>query len=320
VIKNFEYMNLLPKKLSEFGELKHGVAMSNYTTLHIGGPVQFLIEVTETEKLLSLLVFLTGEGIAYHLLGGGSNVLWQDAGFEGVVIKVRSSKSEVRGDTLCVDAGTPLATAVTTAIKHNLDKLVWAAGVPGTVGGAVRGNAGAMDSDTGKTLKSVDVWRNGEVITLKPETCGFSYRDSVFKHSSDIILSATYQLVPGDKVVMMRRMADFLKQRTGKYPALPSAGSFFKNVSFADWKGEISKLPEHFAKAQKVPAGWISEQNGLKGYRVGGAMLSKEHGNFIVNVDNALQADVLAVVDEIQHRAYTNFGITLEPEVVIIKK
>jgi UDP-N-acetylmuramate dehydrogenase len=312
-------MIALDKKLAEFGDVYSAQLMSKYTTLHIGGPVQFLIEVAETEKLVALLAFLAGEGIVCHLLGGGSNMLWQDAEFEGVVIKVRSSKSEVRGDTLSVDAGTSLATAVTTAIKHNLDGLVWAAGVPGTVGGAVRGNAGAMDSDTGKTLKSVDVWRNGEVITLKPETCGFSYRDSVFKHSSDIILSATYQLVPGDKAVMMKRMADFLKQRAGKYPALPSAGSFFKNVSFADWKGDVTKLPEHFVKTQKVPAGWINEQNGLKGYRVGGAMLSKEHGNFIVNVDKATQADVLAVVDEIQHRAYTNFGITLEPEVVIVK-
>ncbi len=312
-------MIALNKKLAEFGVAHFAQSMSKFTTLHIGGPVQFLIEVTDTEKLVALLAFLTGEGIAYHLLGGGSNVLWQDEVFEGVVIKVRSSKSEVRGDTLCVDAGTPLATAVTTAIKHSLDGLVWAAGVPGTVGGAVRGNAGAMDSDTGKTLKSVDVWRNGDVLTLKPEDCGFSYRDSTFKHSNEIILSATYQLVPGDKAVMMKRMADFLKQRTGKYPALPSAGSFFKNVSFSDWKHDVAKLPEHFSATHKVPAGWINEQNGLKGYRVGGAMLSKEHGNFIVNVDNATQADVLAVVDEIQHRAYTNFGITLEPEVVIVK-
>lgn len=312
-------MFALAKKIKEFGEITPNARMSKYTTLHIGGAVQFVVEILETEKFIGLLKFLAGENIPYRLLGGGSNTLWQDEPFEGVVIKPMNSKITIEGETLTASAGASLAALVTTAIKNGLEGLVWAAGVPGTVGGAVRGNAGAMHSDTGRTLKSVEVWRNGDVVTVKPEECGFTYRDSVFKHSADIILSATYQLSMGDKTNMMKRMMEYLKQRTGKYPSLPSAGSFFKNVAFKDWKGDLSSLPEHFAQTQKVPAGWINESNGLKGFRIGGAMLSKEHGNFIVNVDNALQSDVLAVVEEINHRAYTNFGVTLEPEVVIIK-
>lgn len=312
-------MTVFKKKLSEFGTVRSGQSMSKYTTLHIGGVVEYMVEVDSAERLAALLSFATGEGVPYVLLGGGSNMLWQDVAFEGIVIKPMGSAPQIQGDTMTVYAGCSLATAVTTAIKNGLDGLVWAAGVPGTVGGAVRGNAGAMDSDTARSLKSVEVWRDGETITLAPDACGFSYRDSFFKHSSDVIISARYQLVSGDKTAMMKRMMDFLKQRNGKYPSLPSAGSFFKNLDFKDWKGDIGALPEHFFVARKIPAGWINEKNGLKGHRVGGAMVSKEHGNFIVNVDNATQADVLALVEEINHRAYTTFGVTLEPEVVIVR-
>jgi UDP-N-acetylmuramate dehydrogenase len=309
----------LSQNLKQFGSVKTGAIMSKFTTLHIGGQVDFLVEVSSSEMLAKLLSFVVGEGIPYYLLGGGSNLLWQDEPFHGVVIKLSAEQPVIKDGLLVAGAGCSLATVVNVAVKNGLGGLEWAAGVPGTVGGAVRGNAGAMDSDTGKSLRQVDVWRDGEVLTLQSEACGFSYRDSMFKRNSDVILMAYYQTIPGDKVALMQKIMGYIKQRNGKYPALPSAGSFFKNVDFKNWKGEFSKLPEQFAKAGKVPAGWVNEQNALKGYRIGGAMVSKEHGNFIVNVDNASQADVRALVEEINRRAYTNFGIELEPEVILVR-
>ncbi len=313
-------MDILYKKLQEFGRVRTNAVMAKYTTLHIGGSVQFLLELADSTKLSTLLNFLSGEGVPYFLLGGGSNLLWQDEAWEGVVIKMPSSKPLVLSDgRIEAVAGMPLALLVTTAVQHGLSGLEWAAGVPGTVGGAVRGNAGAMDSDTAHSLEKVEVWRDGEVIELAAAECGFGYRDSIFKHTQDVVIRAWYNTSHGDKIELMKKIQGYIKQRNGHYPALPSAGSFFKNIPFSAWVKGLDSLPDSFKLKQQVPAGWISEQNGLKGYAVGGAMVSKEHGNFLVNTGGATQADILAVVEEVQRRAYTTFGVNLEAEVQIIK-
>ena len=312
-------MTELYKQLKNYGHVKQGALMSKYTTFHIGGPVQFLLEVSETDKLVAVLNWLTGEGIPYFILGGGSNLLWQDDEWEGVVIKVSSIKYQVSSTAIEVDSGVSLSKLVVLAVQNSLSGLEWAAGVPGTVGGAVRGNAGAMVSDTASSLLKVEVWRDGEVIQLNPEECGFGYRGSNFKHNQDVILRAWYKTMPGDKTRLMQTIQGYIKQRNGHYPPFPSAGSFFKNIDFKNWPGELSKLPETFKQKEQVPVGWINEQNDLKGYTVGGAMVSKEHGNFLINPKGATQADVLAIVEEVKQRAYTNFGVTLEPEVNIQK-
>ncbi len=320
-------MNIVTTTLKQFGRLSVNALMSKYTTLHIGGSAQFFIEVTETEKFVELLRFLVGEGIPYYLLGGGSNMLWQDELFEGVVVKVATGRVDfLPGEVLKVDAGVASTALVMNSIKHKLRGLEWAMGLPGTIGGAVRGNAGAPwkdliegNGDIASLARSVSVFRDGEVIDIPAAECAFAYRDSIFKHSADIVLSAEFQLEPGNPQTSLAIVQEINRRRAAHYPKLPSAGSFFKNVDFKDWPGDIEKLPEHFARTKKVPSGWINEQNGLKGYRVGGAMVSNEHGNFIVNVDNATQADVLNLVEEINRRAYTTFGVTLEPEVMIIR-
>ena len=313
-------MDSLYTHLKQFGHVKPNAALAKLTTFHIGGQVQFLIQVTETEKVVELLNFLTGEGIPYFILGGGSNTIWQDDLYEGVVIKMQNATIKNQNDTISADAGAPLAAVVTNFMQNSLSGMEWAAGVPGTVGGAVRGNAGAMDSDTSRSVEKIVVWRDGEVVELKPEECGYGYRESIFKHNQDIVLQAVYKTKPGDKKEILKHIQENIKGRNGKYPAKPSAGSFFKNVDFKDWKGDLAKLPEHFSKAQKVPAGWINEQNGLKGFQIGGAMISKEHGNFLINfTGEATQADVIALKEEAQKRAMENFGVELEPEVVIVE-
>ena len=310
---------MLHQQLKTYGHVKQGAPMSKYTTFHIGGSVQFLLEVSETDKLVAVLNWLTGEGIPYFILGGGSNLLWQDDEWEGVVIKVSSIKYQVASSVIEVDSGIPLSKLVMLAVQNSLSGLEWGAGVPGTVGGAVRGNAGAMGSNTASCLVKVEVWRDGEVIQLTPAECGFGYRDSNFKHNQDVILRAWYKTVSGDKVQMMQTIQGYIKQRNGHYPPFPSAGSFFKNIDFKNWPGDRSQLPDNFKQKQQVPVGWINEQNGLKGYTVGGAMVSKEHGNFLINSKGATQADVLSIVEEVKQRAYTNYKVELEAEVCIKK-
>ncbi len=310
-------MQELYKELKNYGHVRPGALMSKYTTFHIGGPVQFMVEVKENDKLVVLLNYLMGEGISYFVLGGGSNLLWQDDEWEGVVIKVQSEKIKVQNNVIEAEAGASFAAMVMTAVQNNLAGLEWAAGMPGTVGGAVRGNAGAMESDTGRSLERIEVWRDGEVMILKPEDCEYGYRDSAFKRNTDVILRAWFKTVPGDKIALMQTMQATIRGRNGKYPASPSAGSFFKNIDVSAWSGDRSKLPEKFLTTGKIPAGWINEQNGLKGFAVGGAKVSDEHGNFLINYNGATQQDVLGVVEEVQKRVYDTFKVALDTEVVI---
>ncbi len=310
-------MQELYKQLKEYGHVRPGALMARYTTFHIGGPVQFMVEVQETEKLVALLNYLMGEGVPYFVLGGGSNLLWQDDEWEGVVIKIETRKMQLEGQEIMAEAGAAFAAMVMLAVQNNLAGLEWAAGMPGSVGGAVRGNAGAMDSDTSRSLEKIEVWRDGEIIILKPEDCEYGYRDSAFKRNTDVVLRAWFKTTPGDKIALMQTMQATIKGRNGKYPASPSAGSFFKNIDVSAWTGDKTKLPEQFLKSGKIPAGWINEQNGLKGFAVGGAKVSDEHGNFLINYDKATQSDVLGVVEEVQKRVYDTFKTELEPEVVI---
>lgn len=311
-------MHGLKEKLQDFGEVKANAPLAKFTTFKIGGPAEWLVEVSDTERFVRLLTFLSGEGIDFFVLGGGSNLLLPDEGIPGVVIRVKTSGLAVAGVDMTAEAGVSFAVLVNQAVKNSLSGLEWAAGLPGTVGGAVRGNAGAMGGDVAGVLKKVTAWRDGETVELSPSECAFGYRDSIFKHGGGVVLSAVFALTPGDQRASVARMQDIVKKRNGHYPPFPSGGSFFKNVQLKDWPQDVSALPAAFVEQGRVPAGWLCEQANLKSFRIGGAMVSREHGNFLINFDHATQADMLAVVEEVKKRVYTTFGVELEEEVHII--
>ncbi len=317
------------KTLQKFGRVKVNAPLAKFTTFKIGGPAAFLVVVEERKKLIGLLNFLSAEGIDCLILGGGANVVLPDEGWGGVVIKVESRKSKVstqgglgESQTIEVEAGMDLSQLVQLSTQHNLAGLEWAAGIPGTVGGAIRGNAGARYAFTGGEIKdSIEtafVWRDGEVLELTPAECSFGYRDSIFKHNHDVILAGRFALKPGNRAENIAMTQKIIAERKGKQASAPSAGSFFKNVPLERWKKDQSLLPERFLNYKKIAAGWLIEQAGLKGFQVGNAMVSREHGNFIINRGDATQADVLGVVEEVKTRVYNKFGIELEEEVQII--
>ncbi len=315
-------MDSIPKQLKQFGTVKINAPLAKFCTFKIGGPAWYFITVTETQKLVDLLSFLSGRGIAYLILGSGANILFSDEGFHGAVIHIALDQFKVEGTSLIVDSGVSLKKAVDTSVGHALSGFEWAAGIPGTVGGAIRGNAGARYAYAGGEMKdavvSVTVWRDGEVIELDKEECGFGYRDSNFKHNHDVILSAQFKLYSGNPLDSLATIQKIIEERQTKQSSSPSAGSFFKNVPLANWKLDMSLLPERFIQYKKIAAGWLIEQVGLKGFRSGDAVVSAEHGNFIINVGQATQADVLKVVEEVVGRVYTTFKVELEPEVQII--
>jgi UDP-N-acetylmuramate dehydrogenase len=305
-------------RLKQFGHVRSNYSVAKYTTFQIGGPAQFFVEVTETSKLIELLNFLNSEGVSFFILGGGSNTLWRDEPYEGVVIKVQTTGLNILDQSIEAEAGVPLSVVMNTALKQSWSGLEWAAGLPGTVGGAVRGNAGAMWSDTAHSIEKVEVWRDGEVLELQPAECDFGYRTSIFKYTTNnVVLRAWYKFLPGDKTKMMSEISSYLKARAGKYPPLPSGGSFFKNIPIDRWKNK-EDLPPEFIKIGKVPAGWIIEKAGLKGLVENGYMVSKEHGNFVVNFNKGTQEDVRKLVEKVKEEVYTKFGVELEPEVNIV--
>lgn len=298
--------------------------LAKFTTFKIGGPADLYIEVESEDKLVGLLDFLSGAGVDYLMLGGGSNLLVPDDGFRGVVIRFKNQDIRVEGTTVVAGAGVTLGAVVMAAVKANLTGLEWAMGLPGTVGGAVRGNAGATwkglaSGDTAGALGKVEVWRDGGVIILAKNQCRYGYRDSIFKHNHDVILRAWYNLSRGEAKKSLPVMQEIVKRRNGHYPVQPSAGSFFKNIPLEKWPGDTKDMPEDSLALGKVPAGWMIERAGMKEFAIGGAAVSKEHGNFLINARSATQADMLAVVEAVKTAVYNKFEVTLEEEVQILR-
>lgn len=316
-------MQNFKKELDKYGRARANVALAKHSSFKIGGPAQFLVEVSDAQNLAGLLGYLSGEGVDFFVLGGGSNVLFPDDGLPGVVIKFIGQKMSRQGDEIKAESGVALAALVDFSIKESLAGFEWAAGIPGSVGGAVRGNAGAKYAFTGAEMKdsvaTVTVWRDGEVIDINNKECAFGYRDSVFKHNRDVVIAAAIALKPGNKTESLLMTQKIIAERRGKQSSEPSAGSFFKNVFLEEWKRDQKELPERFLNYKKIAAGWLVEQAGLKGYRDGNAMVSATHANFIINCGGATQADVLKVVDKVQSEVYNTFGIHLEPEVQIVR-
>jgi len=306
------------KKLKEFGKVRLNKTMDKQTTFRIGGLVFALIEVETTDNLVKLLDFLRDEGKEYFILGGGSNLLWKDEAYEGVVIKIKTKEIKVVDNIMEVEAGVSLAEVVNKASLDSLSGMQWGAGIPGTIGGAVRGNAGAFGESISNNLESVKIYRDGEIFELKKQDCEFGYRESIFKNNNDVILSVILKLKKGDKQEIMSQVQEYLKYRGDRFAPYPSAGSFFKNLPLSIWKKDTNILPSKFLEINKIAAGWLVDEVKMRGVEIGGAKVSDEHANFLVNFNKASQKDVLDLVEDIRVRVYNKYGIELEEEVQII--
>lgn len=317
-------MNDLYKKLYEFGDVKSNEMMSKHTTFKIGGPARFFVTVHTTESLVELLKFLDGAGQRYVILGGGSNMLVRDEGYDGVVIHVHSSEFRVQSGVIESDAGCLTATIARESVSHGLTNFEWAVGVPGTIGGAVRGNAGTKDGEMKDAVHEVDAYMNGEVVTLSNAECGFAYRHSIFKENGAVVLRVRLKLQPGNKQEGMKKLLEQIQYRTTTQPkGGASIGCIFKNYLISHSPNSPNKIPnleipEEFIQKGKIPAGWLVDKAGLKGTMVGGAEVSAVHGNFVLNGGSANAQDVLTLVEVVKKKVYDIFGVELEEEIQIV--
>lgn len=330
---------MLYQRLKDFGHTRANEPMSKHTTFKIGGPAEFFVTVTETDKLIELLGWLDGEGVPYFVLGGGSNMLVRDEGFFGVVIEVKTHEARVKNQVLEAEAGCNMVAMAQLSIQNGLTDFEWGVGVPGTIGGAVRGNAGAMGREMKDCVASVTAYRDGEVATLSKADCAFGYRDSFFKHHQAIVLSVALQLTATAEKDGLKKAMEYLQYRNKTQPqGFASTGCIFKNYEVGSQESRINpdkvgkelrenlltRFPEDaekistFFEIGKISAGWLVEKSGMKGAQIGDAWVSDRHGNFVVNRGHATASDVLALIEQIKEKVYTATGIQIEEEIQII--
>jgi UDP-N-acetylmuramate dehydrogenase len=285
--------------------VKKNISLKNYTTFRIGGKAKYFFVAKNREQLFFAILTAEKNKLPFFILGGGSNILVSDKGFNGLIIKVGNNNWALRKNKIFGGAGVNLSKLVNIAKENNLSGLEWAAGIPGTLGGAIYGNAGAFGVSMKDIIKSVEVFdtKKGKTVLLENQKCKFSYRDSIFKKNKNlIIISAEITLLKSSYKKITKRINEFLEYRINFQPLnFPSAGSVFKNP-------------------QRKSAGELIEKANLKGTMVGGAKISEKHANFIVNSKNAKSKDVENLINLIKKTIKKNFGIILEEEIQFLTK
>ncbi len=301
------------KKYSYFvdrfdGEVNRSQPLSAYTTFGTGGDADLFIDVIDAESLALALKLAHELDIPRYVIGGGSNLLIGDRGFRGLIIRNSITGREVKGNAITLGGGESLDSVVDLATECSLTGLEFAAGIWGTVGGAVYGNAGAFGSQVGSILEWADLIDNkGNMRTEKRDYFQFAYRHSILKTTGEIVARVCFGLAAGDRREIERRTDEIRQLRCRKHPVNPcSAGCFFKNI-------EDASQPNG-----KLPAGKLLEEIGAKDIRVGGAAVFPEHANIIVNTGTASSKDIRELADRLKEKVKERFQIELQEEVICL--
>jgi len=310
-------------------KIQENIPLDSLTTYKIGGPAKFFIEIKTKEDLIEAFHWAKENKEKIFILGGGSNILINDQGVDGLVIKVSNEEITVRGDRLDCGAGASLSQAVRLAIGNNLSGLEWAVGIPrATIGGAVRGNAGAFGSYTSGIVETVEVFNfkkklsapTGRFELFSNKDCNFNYRESFFKTNENyLIWQVVLKMRKCSKQEINNLVNEYLEFRNKKQPKLPSAGSIFKNLDFYELDKLNPKLADLARKENKIKnnmvgAGWIIDLAGLKGKTIGGAKVSLEQANFIINTGQATAEDIVKLINYIKQRVRDRFRVELQEE------
>lgn len=303
--------------------IRKNILLSQYSNYKIGGRARYFFKARSAEEIKEAILWAKSNKQKYFILGGGTNLLISDQGYRGLVIKIDIQHLTSDNLRIHVGAGVLMKDLLNFAAKKKLSGLEWAGGLPGTLGGAIRGNAGAFVGEIKDSVESIEYLDAKKLKTLKcsRKKCSFAYRDSVFKNKKgkSVILAATLHLKKGNAKEIKRLTTEKIKHREARQPLeYPNIGSIFKNV-------EVKKVPKTFREqfSHKIktdpfpvmPSAVIIAAAGLKGIKAHGAEVSEKHSNFIVNVNNAKAKDVKALIRRIKAKVYQKFKIKLEEEV-----
>ena len=303
---------------------EENTSLAPFTSFQIGGPAQYFARVGSIDDIAEALAFAQRKQLPIFILGGGSNLLISDQGIRGLVIRIENGGVFRDEMTIVAGAGAPLSGVVEFAADQGLAGIETMAGIPGSVGGAVRGNAGAFGTDIGSHVASVIAFHQKTLETkvFSREECQFSYRNSFFKqHPEWIIFGVSIELTAGDPEPLRAVAAETVAKREAKHPqAAQCAGSFFMNPAVTDdlLRAEFTAETKITPKDDKLPAGWVIQHVGLRGKRVGGAQVSDIHPNYIVNTGTATAEDVIILASLIKQKVRTELDIQLKEEVQMV--
>lgn len=293
------------RQISPDLELNKNEKMSRHTTFKTGGPASLFIRPGDLDQLKAAVALLRRAEVSYFILGNGSNLLVSDKGYDGAIISTeRFTDIHLEDDNrIYADAGAMNSRIAAFARDNSLTGFEFAAGIPGTIGGAMIMNAGAYDGEMKLVTKEVRALSpQGEIIRLSNESLQFGYRTSALKGKDFVVVSALLELEKGDKEEITAKMQELAQRRKDKQPLeYPSAGSTFKR-------------PEGYF------AGKLIEDAGLRGYTVGGAQVSEKHCGFVINKGEATSSDIYKLICDVQKKVQEDFGVKLEPEVIMLGK
>jgi len=292
--------------------------LARHTRFGIGGPAKIFCDALDGFACEEALRAIKGTGMPHVVIGGGTNLIVSDSGFDGIVLRFAGKKINQVGNRLSVEAGAYLQVVVDLSVSLGLHGMETMTGIPGYLGGAVYGNAGAYGQSIHERVEGVVAVNGNEVKTFNNTACEFRYRDSWFKHHKEwVILSATLLFEPGDATAMKAKADEIRTTRDAKYPpTMKCAGSIFKNLFFAQLPPSVqAEVPPKLIREGKVPSAWFLEQAGVMGIRRGDIQVATYHANLIYNDGAGTAADLLTVIKECKKRVADRFGFELEEEV-----
>lgn len=298
------------------------VSLKPFTTLRAGGNADQMVIARSVDDLRDAAAGAQVDKLETTILGYGSNILPSDDGVRGLTIINRANKIQISpSGEVIAGTGCTFQELFLKTVQAGLKGLEYAVGIPGSLGGALVSNAGAYRSSVSEFLTDLEVATEGKVQWVKPDWMAFSYRDSRLRHPEFppvVVLQVKMQLAFGDVKKSYDEAREYQRQRIGKQPPSPSAGSFFKNVNDRELAEALPALPLSLKQAGVVPAGYLIEAAGLKGYRYGGAMMGARHANFMLNVGNASANEIYRLALLVKERVFEQFGVRLEEEVLYI--
>ena len=299
--------------------IQKNISLAKHTSLGIGGPAKFFVEVKSVSELKKAINYAVENSYKVMVIGGGSNLLIGKSGFDGLVIKNEIKGIQKKNDLVVVESGEVLGELIAYFNDQGLAGMERMAGIPGSVGGAIRGNAGAYGQTISDSLVRVKILEDGKLKWITNYKREFEYRDSIFKKKNSIILGAEFILREKDKEELKKTSEEIIKLRAIKYaPGIKTPGSFFKNVEVKNLsKKVLSNIPKDFIMYGKIPAGQLLEAVGANGKSLGGIKITDHHGNLFVNTGKGTAEEFCELSEKYALKVKEKFGITLEPEVQV---
>ncbi len=313
--------------LAHFPGARLNEPMSKHTTFRLGGPARVYVVASSSDLLVQAVEAAIELNIPWAVIGGGTNLLVSDEGFEGVVIQAANQGLSIDGGIVRIESGLVSALVARKTVEAGLTGFEWAIGLPGTIGGAVYGDAGCYGAEMRDSVVSVDVYHVASRTrkTLTNKECRFGYRDSLFKQEKHLILGCELGLKKAsDPATSSALMDKILSERKDKQPlGESSAGCVFKNFEYQnenalDILRRDVEVPEQMLTTKRIPAGWLIDQANLKGTAVGDFRVSEKHGNFLINKGKGRASEVLALISLVKMKVRDTFGIELQEEVQLL--